>query len=125
MPLVSNGHYQKINSHYSNGSASATYATVLPSSNIQSNNTPRSTNNYVQQPSKYVVQSQSSSSPRMAHNYDLAIDNYAQLNTQHYQPPQIITQQHYNHYHHHNGNYQKAITLQQASPSLNNSNEYG
>jgi hypothetical protein len=123
MPIVSNGHYQKINSHYSQ--VNPPYATViLPSSNIPSSNTPRGSNNYAhiqqQQQSKYLTHHQSQSSPRTINNYEMGIENYAHINPQHYHQ-----QQHHLHQQQHGGNYQKVISLQQASPSLNNSNEYG
>ena len=131
MPIVSNGHYQKINSHYSH--VNPPYATViLPSSNIASNNTPRSSNNnyahiHQQQQTKYVTHHQNQSSPRMINNYEMGMDNYSQINPQHYQQQQQHHHHHQQQHHHqqHNGNYQKVISLQQASPSLNNSNEYG
>jgi hypothetical protein len=97
MPLVSNS-YQKA-SHYGQTnkykSSDGAYATILPSANVT---TPRS--------SHYGFQQQQSSK---YNNYDIAIDPYQQQ------------QQQAQHQHYQQVNYK----YQQASPSLNNSNDYG
>lgn len=110
MPLVSNNyqkpsHYAQTSTHsktvYSKTSgdgANGAYATILPSANIT---TPRS--------SHYGFQNQQQQQSSKYNNYDIAIDPYQQQQQQ-------IQQHHYQHV-----NYK----YQQASPSLNNSNDYG
>ena len=130
MPHVSNASYQKSasRSKYNNNQADNGYATVLPSSNIGQNLTPRSNGSgHLQQPQQtFVVTHQHCTQPAVtqASHYQtvksqqqLCVDPYG-FGQQHQQPLQsTYTRHHVNHVHHQH--------QQQASPSLNHSNEYG